>query len=316
MMEFEANPDYYRRKPKIERVFLKFTGEGTGLAELLSENVDVALYAEAPDTYKLAADPRFRVYYLFLEGVGLGIYWQNDHPFFRETNVRRALTLAINRRELLQVLDFPEDLPIVDGVYTGRQYRRGQLPEPLPYDPEQAKRLLEAAGWRDDNGDGVRERDGQEARFTTLVRNLARKTAVYVQDQLRDVGVHMDIQTMDALQVLARVREGEFEAALTFIWTYPGMLGRRFRFGKGSPIGYRNAQVVQLIDRANVTRDPDELDRICRELTEIFRADVPVTWLFPSIRTFFVHRRIQGLSSPWRADPVKHMEDLWIEEEK
>jgi ABC-type transport system substrate-binding protein len=126
----------------------------------------------------------------------------------------------------------------------------------------------------------------------------------------------MDIQTMDALQVLARVREGEFEAALTFIWTYPGMLGRRFRFGKGSPIGYRNAQVVQLIDRANVTRDPDELDRICRELTEIFRADVPVTWLFPSIRTFFVHRRIQGLSSPWRADPVKHMEDLWIEEEK
>jgi peptide/nickel transport system substrate-binding protein len=255
------------------------------------------------------------VYYCFLEGVGLAIYWQNDHPFFREINVRRALTLAINRQELLQVLDFPEDLPIVDGVYTGRQYRRSQLPEPLPYDPEQAKRLLEAAGWRDDNGDGVRERDGQEARFTALVRNLARKTAVYVQDQLRRVGVHMDIQTMDALQVLARVKEGEFEAALTFIGTYTGML-ESFRFGKGPPIGYRNAQVVQLIDRTSVTRDPDELDHICRELTEIFRADVPVTWLFPSIRTFFVHRRIQGLSSPWRADPVKHMEDLWIEEEK
>jgi peptide/nickel transport system substrate-binding protein len=314
MMEFEANPDYYRGKPKIERVVLKSIGRA-GLTELLSENVDVAHYAEAPETYKLAADPRFRVYYHFLEGAGLGIYWQNDHPFFRETNVRRALTLAINRRELLQVLNFPEDLPIVDGVYTGRQYRRDQLPEALPYDPEQAKRLLEAAGWRDDNGDGVRERDGEEAHFTALVRDFARKTGVYVQDQLRRVGVHMDVQTMDAQQVMARVREGEFEAALTFIGTYPALF-ESLRFGKGPPIGYKNARVVQLIDSFSVTRDPNERDRICLELTEIFRADVPVTWLFPSIRTLFVHRRIQGLSSPWRADPARHMDELWIEEKK
>jgi hypothetical protein len=114
---------------------------------------------------------------------------------------------------------------------------------------------------------------------------------------------------------MARVREGEFEAALTFIGTYPALF-ESLRFGKGPPIGYRNAQVVQLIDRGSVIRDPDELDRICRELTEIFRADVPVTWLFPSIRTLFVHRRIQGLSSPWRADPARHMDELWIEEKK
>ncbi len=125
----------------------------------------------------------------------------------------------------------------------------------------------------------------------------------------------MDIQTMASSFILDRVREGEFEAALTFIRTYPGGL-QRLRFGKGPPIGYRNVRAAQLIDRASITRDPNVLDRICRELTEIFRADVPVTWLYPSIRTFFVHRRIRGLSSPWRADPVQFMEELWIEDEK
>ena len=70
----------------------------------------------------------------------------------------------------------------------------------------------------------------------------------------------MSVEPTQALQALARVKEGKFEAALTFIETGPGIL-KSFRWGKDPPIGYRNAQVVQLIDRTSVTRDPDELDR-------------------------------------------------------
>ena len=310
MMEFEANPDYYKGKPKIDRVVLKFTGEAR-LTELLSGNVDAIMEFNSTEIPKLGADPRFRVYH-WPSITARAIYWQNDHPLFRDPRVRRALTLAINRRELLQVLNLPENFPIVDGPYTERQLLRGELPEPLPYDPARARTLLDAAGWRDRDGNGVRDRDGQEFRFTAIVFGGWQEMAVYVQDQLRRVGVQMALQTLEAGIVQGRVRIGEFEAAFTWARYFPGIL--KHEFGEDAPIGYKNAQVVKLVDRVAVTADPDARDRIFRELTEIFRADLPVTTLFPSPKTTVAHRRIQGLSTPFRADPVWYMEDLWLEE--
>ena len=315
MIEFEANPDYYRGKPRIERVVLKFVGEAR-VTELLSGNVDAILYANPVQIPQLAADPRFRVYYSFaITGTGRAIYWQNTYPLFSDPRVRRALTLAINRRELLKVLNLPEDLPIVDGVFTPRQFRRGQLPDPLPYDPAGARTLLDAAGWRDPVGDGVRKRKQQPFSFTAIVANRPeeRQMAVYVQDQLRQVGVQMGVQILDPFLVWERARAGEFEAAF-FLVQESSRFHEQY-FGRESPIGYRNTEVVKLIDRALTTPDPGGRDQIYSKLREIFRRDVPVTFLHSWNKTFLVHRRIKGLSTPFRADPTKYMEDLWLEED-
>ncbi len=318
MMEFEANPDYYRGKPKIERVVLKFAGDA-GLTELLSGNVDALPWANPAEIPKLSSDPRFRVYYALGPDLARVIYWQNDDPLFRDPNIRRALTLAINRRELLQVLHLPDTLPIFDGVFTRRQLRRGQLPAPLPYDPAEARSLLDAAGWRVRHGNAVRERDGRPFRFTaivlpgTSVQPGDEQAAVYVQDQLRRIGVRMDLQLLGS-GIADRLKSGKFEAAFWHFrhsaWWLQQYLGR------SSPIGYRNAEVARRIDRAMVTADPEELDGIYRGLMEIFRADVPISFLTPQVNTYIAHRRIRGLSSPWRTDPVEHMEDLWLEDRK
>ncbi|MGH2360187.1 MAG: peptide ABC transporter substrate-binding protein [bacterium] len=317
MMEFEANPDYYRGKPKIERVVLKFAGDA-GLTELLSGNVDALPGANRADIPKLAADPRFRVCFQIGPDLARVIYWQNDHPLFRDPNIRRALTLAIDRRGLLRALNLPDNIAVFDGPLTRRQLRRGQLPEPLPYDPARARALLDAAGWRDGNGDGIRERDGKPFRFTTIVSHaesggVDEWTAVYLQEQLRRVGVRMDIQVLDR-GVPARLKSGEFEAAILHFrhsaWWLQQYVGRN------SPIGYSNAEVARQIDQAMVTADPEVLDGIYQDLMEIFRADVPVTFLTPQVNTYIAHRRIRGLSSPWRANPVEYMEDLWLEDGK
>lgn len=62
-IELEANPDYYRGRPRIDRVVLKFGGQP--LAELLSGSVDVVINPPDGDAVRLAADPRFRVYRMF-----------------------------------------------------------------------------------------------------------------------------------------------------------------------------------------------------------------------------------------------------------
>ena len=109
----------------------------------------------------------------------------------------------------------------------------------------------------------------------------------------------------------ARVLAGQFEAAFSAIASSAEGLQRWF--ARNSPIGYRNPAVIKLIDEALVTEEPTAQDRIYAELNKIFQTEVPVTFLFPYVLTVFAHRRIRGLSSPWRADPLQFMGDLWLE---
>ena len=333
MMEFEANPDYYRGKPKIERVVLKFGDPSVpeAVTELLSGNVDVIPYINRMDLPMLRGDRRFRVYeaiYRELDMWILALFWNHRHPPFRKPKVRRALTLAINRRELHQVLNLPEGLPIFDVPFTERQFRRGELPEPLPYDPELAKKLLDEAGWHGQNGEALREQDGRPFRFTVLAvpGDGADKAAVYIQAELRRLGVQMDVSVLEWQSVDRRVRAGDFEAAilemnlavsrLFFGEAEIGDVGKAFSYAlaQGSPIGYVNPNVTALLKELRVTFNPDEEDQIYRALWPIFQADVPVTFLYALMKPTVAHRRVRGLSSPYRADPVWHMDDLWLED--
>ncbi len=321
MMEFEANPDFYLGKPRIERVLLKFSLDA-GLTELLGGYVDAISSFPPARLPTIVGDPRFRIYYRVAGSATQAIYWKNDNPLFRDPRVRRALTLAIDRRELLGLLGMPDDLPLVDGPVTPGQYRRGELLEPLPYDPVRAGALLDSAGWRDQDGDGVRERDGRPFRFTALLpaftsENTPRLGAVgvYVQSQLRKVGVQMEHQLVDVSVLRQRLESGDFEAVFRFLRFYETPWLQLVHLGEGDPIGYDNSRVVELIERASRTWVPEEEDRIYGELMEIFRADLPVTMLHPIVRFSVTHRRLRGLSTPWRRDPVTHMEELWLEDE-
>lgn len=315
MMELEANPDFYRGKPKIERVVFKFGGSAP-LTELLSGNVDVAQEINPADLPKLVTDDRFRVY----QQVGAywlyPIYWNHRHPLFRDPMVRRALTLAINRRELVQVRNLPDDTPIFDGIFTWRQLARREFPEPLPYDPERAKQLLEEAGWYDQDGDGIRERAGEEARFTAMA--LAEEMvqpAIYVQAQLRRVGIQMEVRPLASGALRARLRAGEFDAVFDRFESGPRQILRDKWFGPGSPIGYTNPQIVKLLQSAGIAFDSEARDQIYRELMTIFREELPMTFLHPGVRTHVAHRRLRGLKSFQGANPVGQMEKLWLEDE-
>ena len=66
------------------------------------------------------------------------------------------------------MLNVPVELSLVDQWYTSRQARRGEGSAPR-YDPAEARRLLDQAGWCQRSRDGLRERGGQEFRFTALV---------------------------------------------------------------------------------------------------------------------------------------------------
>ncbi len=315
MMELEANPSYFRGRPRIERVVLKFGSPS--LTELLSGNVDALAYLNQMELLKIAKDPRFKVYHLANGFDHNVILWNHRHAPFDDPRVRRALTLAIDRQTLRRVVSLPDDLPIVDAIFTQRQFQRGELPPPLPFDPAQARRLLDEAGWRVGNGDGIRKRQGKPLRFTALVppsgsagASSLEQGAVYVQAQLRQIGIEMGVRTLETSAIQQLGRAGKFDAAFQRIT----VSRHQYLFGEQSPIGYVNPEVIGVLKRAAATVTPDELDRLYRELAPIFQRDQPVTYLYPVVWTTVAHRRVRGWTSSYLSEPYWYMEELWLED--
>jgi peptide/nickel transport system substrate-binding protein len=317
MVELVANPEYYRGKPKIERVVLRFVENY--LTELLSGNIDAAGELNSLDLLAIKKDTRFHTYH------GWGntthtIYWNHDFFLFQNAEIRRALTLAIDRHELAEVLNYPEGVPLKDTIMTIRQFRRGAYPDPLPHDPDRAKKILDEHGWQDTDGNGIREREGKEFRFTAHISSSlpgAEECSIYVQNSFRKIGVRMEIQALEFTLLKKRIHSGDFEAIFFLIdgsLNQPNFGDARL-FGKKSPLGYNNPEMIRLLEAARSEMNPDNLDSIYEKIMPIFMEDMPMTMLLPRIYSSVAHRKIKGLSSI-RVDPIWNMEHLWIDEDE
>ena len=325
MMELEANPDYYRGKPAIERVTLRFVsgGRGSGLMEMRSGNADLTAGLSHLDANQLAEDPRFRVIQRVSNSGGRWLAFNPRYFLFQDVRVRRALTQAVDRRALHAALDFPADLPLTDAPFTVCQFVQNQLIEPWSHDPVAAAKMLEAAGWRDENGDGVRERDGEEFRFVTLVGAEEERVAVLLQNEFRKVGVRMDIQRLDGTLVLDRIRDGDFEAVIPPIWALQAILTSSTSVNDRSYAGFREAypRIIELLDTAIEEPDLTRTDSLYREMAREFRQELPAIFLYPGVGSIVAHRRIRGfdhdgwIPQAWRW-VFGGLEWLWVEEDE
>lgn len=315
MVELEANPDFYQGKPAIERIILRFGG--SPILELQAGNVDVARLNPIEST-KLASDPRFASYYMIgiLPGSGSSgsIVWNQNSPFFAEKDVRKAMTLAINRRELHRVLNFPDNLPIYDTVFTSKQFWENDFPEPLPYDPDLARELLDRAGWKDSDGDGIRDKDGLTFRFKADVLDAREhsqdevKTAIYLQSELKRVGVQMDIHT----RAEAAGPSKNWDALILRYWNdlYSSPRGL---FQNNSFSGYRNPRVINIMDKLLQTFNPQEKESLFAELQPLIQEDLPVTFLHPILHFVIANTRIKGYINPLENYPIALAPTLWID---
>lgn len=301
MTELEANPRYYGEPPRIERVVLRYGGNS--ITELLSGNADIASGIDPLQAGRLQADPQFRVYYRIDQTVE-GIAWNQHNPLFADASVRRALTMAIDRRGLLQAVNLAEDTTIVDVPVLPRHLTEGSVPAALPFDPERAGRLLTEAGWIDSDGDGVRERDGAEFRFTLLTAQPTSAQAVFIEAALRRIGVAVEISERErGLFHQAVNRDGNFDAAIrafNYVETHDDL----------GVIGYRNAEVERLRDDAWFTIDRDRADTALRAMWEILGEEMPITYLHPRMTILAAHRRVRGVDPQRGLDAV---ESMWLE---
>jgi peptide/nickel transport system substrate-binding protein len=278
VIELVADTGNYRGRPRLDRVVWSLQIDATaGISGLNYGFVAFNLRARGND--------------------------RQPHPLFRSRDLRHALAMALDREAIVRnVLDstgrvnrgpFPLPLPVADSA----------LPQ-IPYDPAGARRLLDSLGWRDADGDSVREKNGATLRFGLAVPTSSpprRRFAVLIQEQLRRVGARVDVEERDPSALGATLGGGRFDAYIHFVqsspapsavadgWTDPAPGMGRVR----NPAWYENPRASVIVDSALMERDSARRVALYRRAYRQVAEDVPAIWLYETVPYAAVHRRIR-----------------------
>lgn len=216
----ERNPRAVAAPATDTIVFRILPDPMTRLIELRNGALDVAGPLPLAQADELAEDPGLRVE--IVEDRFYDYIAWNGAAFapFADTEIRRALSLAIDRRGVLEGL----------GIETFADPAAGPFPpiltgladpelEPDPYAPDSARAILERKGWSDRDGDGVLDRDGERFRFTLLTQagNARRESAAeIIQAGLAAIGIEMRIRSLEFNTLMsAAFQDRNFEALLS-----------------------------------------------------------------------------------------------------
>lgn len=209
---FVRNENYWGEQPKIDEIFFRFVpDDASQVAAMQSGDGDIGTfiaYSDIPTLedagVKIQIQPSgYNEGWFFLINEELG------HPALLDVNVRKAIALAFDRQSLNDDLLLGRTQPPASFWDSLPFYNDPPL-ENYPFDPEEAKRLLEEAGWVDSNGDGVREKDGVDLvlKHGTTIREIRQDSQAVAQQQLAEVGIKLEILSYDADLYFAGYGEG------------------------------------------------------------------------------------------------------------
>jgi len=250
------------------------------------------------------------------------IGWNNDHPIFRDKQVRKAMTHFTNRKQMVKTILFGLGEVVEGPIYFFRPEYDKTLPS-YAYDPAKAMQLLTEGGWRDSDGDGVLDKviDGENVPFRFEIKinsgNPTRKSvALTLQDELRRYGIAATVRELDWTIFLGDVKTRKFDAVLLG-WAMPVSEPDAYQVWHSSQsanngsnhIGYKNARVDRILEQYR--REFDEQKRIdlYREFQQILSDEQPYTFLFVGKSVVAVQRRIHGVEVlPVGLNPI----DWWV----
>lgn len=322
---FEANPDFPAElggRPYLDRlVFREISDETTMLAELRSGGIDMILGATAPMVERAESDTSIVVHSFAAPDYSF-IAWNPRRPFFADPAVRNALTMAIDRNAMVETVrgGYGE---IATGPVGPWHWAFDESWQPIPHDTDSAAARLEAAGWIDSDGDGIREKDGVPFRFT-IVSSPGREReqmGQLIKADLAGVGVEVELQVLElpALIPLVTSPDRRFDAVIGAwvrdvqlddrdLWSCD-MVGQMFQF-----TSYCNRSLQPVLDSIPTTVDRERLRSLIHRYHEAIAADQPYTFLFYQEAVDLYRAAVNGVELDTRGD-MQSVARWWIHPE-
>lgn len=316
----QRNDRYYQPGfPRLDRFVLRqVPNAASAFTQLLSGELDFFPQISPTDVPRAQSSPRLRVI-SYWTNLYVFVAWNNDNPLFKDPEVRRALTLGIDRQAIVQTVLGPygrqADSPVLTNVWA-----HDRSLQPWPYDPAEARKILAAKGWRDANGDGVLDKDGRPFAFqlvTNAGNRLRTDATVMIQDQLKKVGVRATPRQIEFNTLADQTNQGKYEAAIlgysmdTSLDLSSTFHSRSIQEGTNA-FRYRNPEVDRLIDTAAAQPDIRAEGPYLAQIQQIIHREQPITFLWESQRPTAVNKRVRDVK-PTQQFSLFNLKEWWVE---
>jgi peptide/nickel transport system substrate-binding protein len=302
-IKLEANPTYWRGRPKVDEVIFEYyTNPDAMTADLKLGSLQVAWDIPPAQFATLASSPA-------LKALGAEVNWLSDfgfncyagktslgNPVLRDPAFRRALNWAIDREAIVKTAYFGRATPgtslIRPDFYSNPDWHWQPPSDQLyTYDPAKAKAALDAAGYRDTNGDGIRDVKGKPISLRLYVRTQSesdQRAGKLLVGWLDAIGLTVKLQVVDedvlSSKVYATNSAGDYAPDYDmFIWYWSPDPDPNFmlsvlttsQVGGWSDTFYSNPEYDRLFAQQTTTVDPQARQQIIWQMQQMLYRESP-----------------------------------------
>jgi len=308
-VELAAFDGYFGGRPHNDGIVLKVVPDDImrGL-ELRKGTLDLVVNDLAPDiVYQLRTDSRLRA----VESPGtdyqyIGVNMRD--PILKDVRVRQAIAFAIDRQAIVDYLRRGLAVPATGMLPSVSWAFEPNVPA-FTYDPAKARALLDEAGYRDPDGDGPEPRLHLSLKVSNSEANRLQSTVL--QEQLRAVGIALEVRTYEFATLYADVLKGNFQL-FTLQWVGgavadPDILRRVFHSSQVPPTGFNRGYfsdptVDRLLDTAASTPDLERRRALYGDVQRLVAEEQPYISLWCKTNVAVGQRSLAGLHVPPTAD--------------
>lgn len=288
--------------------------EFTRVSELTDGDVDIIYNVPTTSMADLEANDAVTVYDYLQPGVSY-LNLQTEKGILADIKVREALSLAVNRDELVENLDGVV-LPAYGFLSAAQagfsQDEEDKLAKELKYDPDQAKKLLEEAGWKDSDGDGIVEKDGKPLSFEMLLpsdRASLKASGSVLQNQFKAIGVDAQIREYEADYIKQQMKDDKYDmGSRNYEWADADILYYVFTEASGYPWDVK--EVTDAFVKARQENDGEKRVEAYAEASELLKKEYKGIALFADKYIIATKSNIKGLTvttdgRSWYSDVTK-----------
>lgn len=290
----KKNESYWGEPYAIRKMFFKIIPDDLSVFQLFKKGeidvIDLTPLQWARQTESKKFLSRFVKHKMFTRFGSNYSYigWNELKPFFQDKRVRRALSHLVDRGAIDQKLLFDLYLPITGPFYPlGPNYDKTL--KQIEYNELEAARLLDEAGWKDTDGDGLRDKNGVPLRFTLLFSSglqYYEQLTPILRKNFRQAGIELNLRRLDGISMFKMIEEKDFDAYLAAWGRGAGeedlyQIWHSSQANGGSNfISYANPEVDHLLEEARREFDDTRRAGIQKSIHRLLYEDQPYTFMF------------------------------------
>lgn len=304
-------------------VFKIIQDQNAAVVAAKNKEIDYMFVIQPADFFENVKNPeQFNIKKaLVLEPTYVYIAWNNERPLFKDKKVRWALSYAVDRQNIIDKLLFSAAVPIQSHIFYKSKFLNDKLPS-IDYNMEKAKQLLEEAGWKDSDGDGIRDKvvDGKKMDFKfTFVNNnnpKRKKVMLIVIESLKQLGIQADLQEYEWSVFLDKTKKHDYDACYA-AWQLNVTPDDPYQIWHSSQtiaegsnwISYKNPEADKLLEENRITFDDVKRKEILDKWQQMIYDDQPVTFLWSETSRYFYSDRFKN--TRWYSYPSSGLLNEW-----